>query len=190
MLCQDAYDIASYLEPSSSSSSSSSLILRWIQSDSTSKCGTQSCHGDVIKWKYFPRYWPFVRGIHRSPVNSPLKDQWRGALMFSLICAWMNGWENTREAGHHAHYDATVMLLSDGCFSVKPGARQSMRITSVQVFLGRSPTGLSFCTFFSQPFLERHFNSYRNDSLPCLHRCNGCIMSPVLFYQQLKSQCG
>ena len=28
-------------------------------------------HDDVIKWKYFPRYWPFVWGIHRSPVNSP-----------------------------------------------------------------------------------------------------------------------
>ena len=44
-------------------------------------------HDDVIKWKHFPRYWPFGRGIHRSPVNSPYKDQWRGALMFSLICA-------------------------------------------------------------------------------------------------------
>ena len=43
---------------------------------------------DVIKWKYFPRYWPFVRGIHRSPVNSPHKGQWRGALRFSMICAW------------------------------------------------------------------------------------------------------
>ena len=28
-------------------------------------------HDDVIKWKQFPRYWPFVRGIHRAPVNSP-----------------------------------------------------------------------------------------------------------------------
>ena len=44
-------------------------------------------HDDVIKWKHFPRYWPFVRGIHRSPGNSPHKGQWRGALMFSLICA-------------------------------------------------------------------------------------------------------
>ena len=35
----------------------------------------------------FPRYWPFVRGIHRSPVNSPHQGQWRGAFMFSLICA-------------------------------------------------------------------------------------------------------
>ena len=23
-------------------------------------------HDDVIKWKHFPRYWPFARGIHRS----------------------------------------------------------------------------------------------------------------------------
>ena len=33
-------------------------------------------HEDVIRWKHFPRYWPFVRGIHRSPVNSPHKGQW------------------------------------------------------------------------------------------------------------------
>ena len=56
-------------------------------------------HDDVIKWKLFPRYWPFVRGIHRSPVNSPHKGQWRGALMFSLIYAWINDWVNNGEAG-------------------------------------------------------------------------------------------
>ena len=60
-------------------------------------------HGndDVIKWKHFPRYWPFVGGIRRSPVNSPHKGQWRGALIFSLICAWKKNkhWVNTREAG-------------------------------------------------------------------------------------------
>ena len=56
-------------------------------------------HDDVIKWKHFLRYWPFVMGIHRSPVNSPHKGQWRGALLFSLICAWINAWVNTREAG-------------------------------------------------------------------------------------------
>ena len=43
---------------------------------------TQHYHDDVIKWKHFPRHWPFVRGIHRSPVNSPHKGQWHGALMF------------------------------------------------------------------------------------------------------------
>ena len=71
-------------------------------------------HDDVIKWKHFPRYWPFVRGIHRSPVNSPHKGQWHGALMFSLICVWINGWVNNREAGDlrrsRAHYDIIVMI--------------------------------------------------------------------------------
>ena len=69
-------------------------------------------HDDVIKWKHFAHYWIFVRGIHRSPVNSPHKGQWRGALMFSLICAWLNGWVSNREAGdlrrHRAHYDVIV----------------------------------------------------------------------------------
>ena len=54
---------------------------RWWFTDKT-------LHDDVIKWKHFLLYWPFVRGIHRSPH----KDQWRGALMFSLICVWINGW--------------------------------------------------------------------------------------------------
>ena len=70
---------------------------------------------DVIKWKHFPRYWPFVRGIHRSPVNSTHKGQWREALMFSLICVWINGWENNREAGdlrrYRSHDDVIVMCL-------------------------------------------------------------------------------
>ena len=33
----------------------------------------------------FSRYWLFVRGIHRSPVNSPHKGQWRGALIFFYL---------------------------------------------------------------------------------------------------------
>ena len=43
-------------------------------------------HDDVIKWKHFRLNWPFVRGIHRSPVDSHHQGQWRRALMFSLIC--------------------------------------------------------------------------------------------------------
>ena len=70
-------------------------------------------HGDVIKWKHFPCYWPFLRGIHKSPVNSSHKDQWGGALMFSLNYASTKGWVNNRDPGgsrrHRAHYDVTVM---------------------------------------------------------------------------------
>ena len=46
-------------------------------------------------------------GIHRG--------QWCGALMFSLICAWRNGWVNNRQTGdlrpNCAHYDVIVMSL-------------------------------------------------------------------------------
>ena len=78
-------------------------------------------HDDIIKWKYFPRYWPFVRGIHRSPVNSPHRGQWRGSLMFPLIFAWINVWVNNHEIGdlrrHGVHYDVTVMFLYSVAFT-------------------------------------------------------------------------
>ena len=67
----------------------------------------------ITWWRYWMCYWPFVRGIHRSPMNSSHKGQWRGALMFSVICAWINGWVNNRGTGdlrrHGAHYDVVVM---------------------------------------------------------------------------------
>ena len=49
------------------------------------------------------------------PVNCPHKGQWRGALMFSSSCAWINDWVNSREAGdlrcQRGHYDANVMRM-------------------------------------------------------------------------------
>ena len=73
-------------------------------------------HNDIIKWKHFPRDWPFVRGIYRSPVNSSHKCQWRGALIFSLICIWNSCWVNNGESGdlrcHRFHYGIIVMRSS------------------------------------------------------------------------------
>ena len=71
------------------------------------------------QWRYqmeiFPALLAIVRGKHRTPVNSPHKGQCRGAVMFSLICPWINGWVNNREAGdlrrHGTHYDVTVIEL-------------------------------------------------------------------------------
>ena len=75
--------------------------------------GASLCHDDVIKWKHFPRYWPFVRGIHRSSINSPHKGQRCGVLMFPLICAWINDWVNNHEAAnlrrYRAYHDVTIM---------------------------------------------------------------------------------
>ena len=83
------------------------VVIEWLYS--------ARIHDDVIKWKHFPRYWPIVRGIHRSPVNYPHKGQWRGALMSFFICARINGWVDNGNAGdlrrHRAHYDISAMLL-------------------------------------------------------------------------------
>ena len=94
--------------------------------------------GDRSSWwchqmETFPRYWPFVGGIHRWPVDSPKKGQWRGTLMFYLICAWPNGWASNRDASdlkrQSAHYDVIVMCNSDrgkgnslGFFFLRPDA--------------------------------------------------------------------
>ena len=73
-----------------------------------------------------------MRGIHRSPLNSPHKGQWRGTLIFSLICARTNGWVKNREVGdlrrHPAHYGVIVMpykiigvIYSHPCHNFKGG---------------------------------------------------------------------
>ena len=90
---------------------------------------------DVMKWKHFPRYWPFVRGIHRSPVNPPHEGQWRRALTFSLICTWISCWTNNRDAGdlrrHRAHYHDTLMNLKKNLqwsvINCKPSGLQSYK---------------------------------------------------------------
>ena len=91
----------------------SQYLNKWWPTFLTHICVTQprwSLHDDVIKWKHFPRYWPFLPGIHR----------WHGALMFSVICAWINGWVNNRETcvlrRHRAHYDVSGKELKCSYF--------------------------------------------------------------------------
>ena len=90
-------------------------------------------HDDVIKWKHFLRYWSFVWGIHRSPVNFPHKSQWRGALMFSLICTRRNGWVNNGEAGdlgrRRAHYDVIVMIWTE-----LTGTKPEQNVTQLELY--------------------------------------------------------
>ena len=66
-----------------------------------------SSHGNIFRVTgYLCGEFTSQRWIH--------KGQWRGALMFPLIYAWINGWVNNREAGdwrrHRGHYDVTVMF--------------------------------------------------------------------------------
>ena len=74
-------------------------------------------HDNVIKWKHSLHYWPSVMGIHCSLVDSPHKSQWHRALVFSLVCACINGWVNNWDACDlrcpHTHYDVAVMFFQN-----------------------------------------------------------------------------
>ena len=84
-------------------------MFSWVNESIYSSFGVDGHHPCYLEntwWRHqmetFPRYWPFVH-----------KGQWRGALMFSLICARINGWVYNGGAGdlrrHRAHYDVIVM---------------------------------------------------------------------------------
>ena len=88
-----------------------------------------------------------------SPVTGefPHKGQWRGALMSSLICAWINGWVNNREAGdlrrHRTHYDVSVMYHPDVAISIaKLGTCLIMMMT---------------CRPLSKPMMTSYGNAFR-----------------------------
>ena len=89
------------------------------------KCNCVSSLCSILGWKnehccfYRPPWWrhkmekfssllAICAGNSPVTVNSPHKGQWCGALIFSLICTWINGWVINREAGnlrrHRAHY--------------------------------------------------------------------------------------
>ena len=67
-------------------------------------------HDDVIKCQKIPRYWPFARGIHRSPVSSPHKARIYDVFFDLRLNKRLI---NNREAGDLrrplGHYDVNVM---------------------------------------------------------------------------------
>ena len=79
-----------------------------------------------------------MRGIHQSPMNSLHKVQWHGALIFSLICACINGWGNNRKASglkrKRTHYDVTLINYVNNSI-----------IEQTWFGGGRLPTFLCFC---------------------------------------------
>ena len=126
-------------------------------------------HDDVIKWKHFPRYWPFVTGIHRSPVDSPHKGQWHEALLFSLNCAWTNGWANNQDAGdlrrNCAHIDVTVMKYAQGvvvlCFVLVCISCSWIHVIDLHLFsmdLAAVYGYEALHIFFNIPFEKEQFN--------------------------------
>ena len=75
--------------------------------------GETPIHDDVIKGKHFPRYLPYVRGIHRWIPRTKASNAELWCFLWSAP-DWIHGWVNNREAcdlrRHRAHYDIIVML--------------------------------------------------------------------------------
>ena len=73
-------------------------------------------------------------------MNFPHKDHWRGALKFSLICVWINGWVNTREASdlrrHRAHYDVIVKQSANHVWFLR---RNVITIPNLKSWTGNLP---------------------------------------------------
>ena len=106
-------------------------------------------YDDVIKWKHFPRYWPFVWGIHRSAVNFPHKGQWRGPLIFfcdqhmnkRLSIQSFDWWFETPSRSLWRHYNVwlsrSFIRRWTGYLRHLSGVRTAVR---TQLFLGSNPT--------------------------------------------------
>ena len=135
-----------------------------------------SKHDDVIKWKHFPRYWPFVREIHRSPVNSPHKGQWRGALMFSLIYAWINDWVNNREAGDLRRYRAPLWRQ---CNDTKQNGPFSIMMHKVRPtdILRRQPPYLRTRNIHAINRVGKHYFISIIRGVARLKRCAGILVN-------------
>ena len=91
-------------------------ILLYTTHDSVSKCTVVALHMLTSSNGNLFRVTGHLCGEFTGHRWIPhTKGQWRGALMCSLICPWMNDWVNNREAGdlirNRVHYDVTVMIL-------------------------------------------------------------------------------
>ena len=72
-------------------------------------------------------------------IFSALLAVWRGALMFSLVCVWINDWVNSREAGdlrrYRAHYDVHVMYVQVSICAIVKDARHVIWYNLFYIFL-------------------------------------------------------
>ena len=95
-----------------------------------------------------------------------LRGQWRGALMFSLIRAWINGWENNREAGdlrrQRAHYNVIVMHRHVLVFAEHHSLNQGLITFAISSIDGIFAIGILATAFSSYDQVQwyRYYSSF------------------------------
>ena len=134
-------------------------------------------HDYVIKWKHFPRDLTFLQGIQWSPMNSPHKGQWCGALVFSLICACINDWVNNRKAGdfrrQRAHYDVIVMWchILSWCVTMKDVAGVCLTLAQISLYIVQCWLFMWYGPYFWHAEVWRgNFVQYRSGQITSRNR--------------------
>ena len=102
------------LSGSAVSSPGISTLYEWYHSNEAKQLKARSrLHDNFMRWRWFPRYWPFVRGIHQCLVDIPPKTSVTWALMFPLVLSLTDGWKNSQVVGdlirHESHCDGILM---------------------------------------------------------------------------------
>ena len=118
----------------------------------------------------------------------PHKGQLHGALMFSLICACINGWVTNREAGdlrdHHAHYHCNVGHRPRRPDSNLHTKTNKPRYSALPIFLGHFSPNNSRKTVIYRPYGRDIDVFYEFEVWPKFDFCI-CVLYCVILYRDI-----
>ena len=121
-------------------------------------------HADIMTWNYFPHYWHFVRGIHRSPVDSPLTRPVMWNYDFSLLLAWISCLTNSPLAGDFLRYATALCTVVAIDVNRKRQATPPLSWPILFVWWLPVPESQPECDNLYQ--IRKQFNTYYID---CIH---------------------
>ena len=138
-------------------------------------CRKVYIHDDDIKWKHFPRYWPFVRGIHRSTVKRSF------VVFFDLRLNERLSKQLRRRylRRHRTHYDVIVLCNAnlDISSSKHSGWRQAVLDWTDGIYIyERTRYTLFHVNKSKSRYYFRKNTSKHNEMHVCTIKCNFCII--------------
>ena len=161
--------------------------------ESTGRPLTATSHDDAMKMETVSTLLALC--VENSPVTSPHKGQWCGALMFSLTFAWINGWVNNHQAGdlrrHRTHYDVTVMPSVQLYSPIIRGQHQSALgqfcdLTTNNYFSCSSYCGMH--TLPDPPFWQSMMSSYNRSKFDHDYASHQSLQTLLTYTQGINTQ--
>ena len=131
-------------------------------------------HNHFMTWKHFPNHWLFVRGLHRSLVDSPHKESVMGTLMFSLMLSWTSCCTISQVTSHLRHHDFMWRNYNNGPhWWMNSPAKENMNLVTFmknhQDRPGRNTFTLlkRICHYFDKIFITGGTGSCHFDNFQC-----------------------